>query len=344
LNPRRDSPKVCPLDHAALAEYERRQDTTGRVFQSAHPTAVALRTDITYPLPVRRASTYFTTDPVEPSRAVRHRALVEIYPLQPLTQHILASHSAYSAAKDARASAGQGTLTSSDTTFEHEIGANPRLRADHPVQHQSAAARQSFSDRWRPLPPAPTPQKPSATLPPLATDQKAGGSSPSERATVSPGHRPDTSSAEPGRAAARRLVWQRLPDRSGSPRMHPDAARCRLPRSPIIQLAPAASRPPCGRRCVVGPPALTRRPHTDLGACEDDGQDREPGLPEVPWLSPAGHSRGAGAELIAPKGHASLARCLGCSGERLLTAPQPSGLLAGSRQPGWTSRGSARAA
>ena len=38
-------------------------------------------------------------------------------------------------------------------------------------------------------------KRPSATVLPLATDQKAGGSSPSERASEPPGHRPDTDRA-----------------------------------------------------------------------------------------------------------------------------------------------------
>jgi len=91
-----------------------------------------MRTDIAYPLPERRASAYLTTDPVQPSRTMKNWTLVEIYPLQPLTQHILASHRAYGAAEDARASTGQGALTSSDTSFEHKIGANQRLRDNHP--------------------------------------------------------------------------------------------------------------------------------------------------------------------------------------------------------------------
>jgi hypothetical protein len=52
------------------------------------------------------------------------------------------------------------------------------------VQHESAAAVAPLSDRPRPLATSPAAQRPSATLPPLATDQKARGSSPSERAQV----------------------------------------------------------------------------------------------------------------------------------------------------------------
>ena len=56
------------------------------------------------------------------------------------------------------------------------------------MQHQSAAATANSTDRTRPRQPSPLARRPSATGPPLATDQKAGGSSPPERAIVSPGH------------------------------------------------------------------------------------------------------------------------------------------------------------
>src|SRR5215471_19173568 len=59
--------------------------------------------------------------------------------------------------------------------------------ADH-VQHESAAAVAPVTDRPQPPTTSSAAQRPLATLPPLATDQKVGGSSPSERATSSPGH------------------------------------------------------------------------------------------------------------------------------------------------------------
>src|SRR5262249_13153457 len=107
LHPRCDSSAVLSFDHAAIAENEWRQDPFSRVPQSAPPAVVALLTDITDPLPVRRASAYLTADPIQPSRAVGHWALIEIYPLQPLTEHILAGHGADSAAENARASTSQ---------------------------------------------------------------------------------------------------------------------------------------------------------------------------------------------------------------------------------------------
>jgi hypothetical protein len=59
---------------------------------------------------------------------------------------------------------------------------------DH-VQHQSAAGVAPLTDRPRPLTTSSTGQRPSATLLPQATDQKAGGSSLSERAHEFPGPR-----------------------------------------------------------------------------------------------------------------------------------------------------------
>jgi len=46
-------------------------------------------------------------------------------------------------------------------------------RKGHHVQHRSAAARQYLADRSQPSASRPRPQRPSATLPPPATDQKA---------------------------------------------------------------------------------------------------------------------------------------------------------------------------
>jgi hypothetical protein len=59
------------------------------------------------------------------------------------------------------------------------------LRVDQRVEHKSAAARPSPAECTQPPSPPPATQRPSATPPPRATDQKAGGSSPSGRAQVS---------------------------------------------------------------------------------------------------------------------------------------------------------------
>jgi hypothetical protein len=60
----------------------------------------------------------------------------------------------------------------------HEPGSGsskgPRQRVDQRMQHQSAAATPPLADRSQPLPSAPRARRPSATLPPRATDQKAG--------------------------------------------------------------------------------------------------------------------------------------------------------------------------
>jgi hypothetical protein len=62
-----------------------------------------------------------------------------------------------------------------------------RQRVDQRVQHRSAATRPHLADPSRPLQPSQAAQRPSATAPPLATDQKVGGSSPSERANEATG-------------------------------------------------------------------------------------------------------------------------------------------------------------
>src|SRR5262249_61520367 len=57
-------------------------------------------------------------------------------------------------------------------------------------QHRSAAATANSTDRERPRQPSPLAQRPSATALPLATDQKVGGSSPSECTQVTGPYRP----------------------------------------------------------------------------------------------------------------------------------------------------------
>jgi len=73
---------------------------------------------------------------------------------------------------------------------------------------------------------------------PVATDQKVGGSSPSERATISAGQ-----GLILGGGQGPRSLSSSLPSQG------------RLPRFPIVQLAGTASRPPSGRRFAMASPA-----------------------------------------------------------------------------------------
>jgi hypothetical protein len=64
----------------------------------------------------------------------------------------------------------------------------------------------------------------------------------------------------------------------------------------IVQLASAASSPPCGRRCALASPALTRRPLTRAGSCEEDGSRAGSALPVL--AEPLPSVSGGGAQLF----------------------------------------------
>ena len=126
------------------------------------------------------------------------------------------------------------------------------------VQRRSAAARQHLADRSQPLASRPKPQRPSATLMPPATDQKAGGSNPSERARSQASCRdnrgscnrivPDLPVRLPGRS--RHKTSQRPPIKSATSRSRLDRAGRSDPgqhRVPVLEGPDHALRPPGNR-------------------------------------------------------------------------------------------------
>lgn len=78
-----------------------------RILQPTHPTAIAVPADVTDPLPVRRPGPDTPPNTIEPSCTMRHRALIQIDALKPLTENIFARHSARGTAKNALTVIGQ---------------------------------------------------------------------------------------------------------------------------------------------------------------------------------------------------------------------------------------------
>jgi hypothetical protein len=92
-----------------------------------------------------------------------------------------------------------------------------------------------------------------------------------------------------GRAAVARQVPLR---RSHSSVRLSGAARCRLPRPELSSSRPPHQAHPCGRRCAVASPALTRRPPPRaLAPARRTGQPRNRG----PGTSPVRRTRGGAA-------------------------------------------------